>query len=366
MYEDLIYKIAITKIPKVGPVLAKNLIGYCGSAKAVFEADKKSLIKIPGIGSAIAERILQKSGFEKAEKEFRFLQDENVQALFYLDENYPRRLKNYHDCPIMLYYKGQEVLNHDRIIAIVGTRQPTTRGKAICEEIIAGLEEYNALVVSGLAYGIDITAHKKCVDIGTPTIGVMAHGISMIYPSRHKRISNRMLEQGGLLTEFTHETRPEKEFFPMRNRIIAGMCDALVVVETANKGGSMISARMANDYSKDVFAVPGRLNDERSEGCNHLIKTHKAALFESVRDIAYILRWDKDGKQLAQQQSLFAELTDKEKRIVDLIRMEDEMSLDNLCLKTKINAGEMASLLLDLEFKGLVKPKPGKRFVLVG
>ena len=365
MYEDLIYKIAITKISKVGPVLAKNLISYCGSPKAVFEANKKALLKIPGIGPSIATNILQKKGFIKAEKELRFLADKQVQALFYLDDDYPRRLKHYHDCPIMLYYKGQKQYNHDRVIAIVGTRQPTTRGKAICEEIVAGLQEYKALVVSGLAYGIDITAHRKCVETQVPTIGVMAHGMSMVYPAEHRRISERMLENGGLLTEFTHDTEPEREFFPMRNRIIAGMCDALVVVETANKGGSMISARMANDYSKDVFAVPGRLTDQMSAGCNHLIKIHKAALFESVADIAYILRWDKAEEKGGRQVTLFNELNDAERTIVDLIRTEEEVSLDNLCLKTKINAGEMASLLLDLEFKGLVKPKPGKRFVLV-
>lgn len=364
MNEDLIYKIAITKIPKVGPVLAKNLISYCGSAKAVFASNKKALLKIPGIGPSVAENILQKKGFEKAEKECRFLETEQIQAHFYLDDNYPQRLKHYHDCPIILYYKGQQILNTNRIIAIVGTRQPTPQGRAICQDIVKDLKAYNAIIVSGLAYGIDITAHKKCVDIGVPTVGVMAHGMSMIYPTEHRRVSQQMLEHGGLLTEFTHEQGPEREFFPMRNRIIAGMCDALIVVETAAKGGSMISARMANDYSKDVFAVPGRLKDKMSEGCNRLIKTHKAALFESVADIAYVLRWEKEEQQKNIQQSLFEALSDKEQQIIDLLKQLEELSLDKLCVETQISSGEMASLLLDLEFKGLIKPKPGKRFIL--
>jgi len=251
------------------------------------------------------------------------------------------------------------------MIAIVGTRKPSVQGRVTCEELVKGLEKYKAVVISGLAYGIDITAHKKCVDMGMPTIGVMGHGISTIYPMAHQKVANRMVENGGLLTEFTQDTKPEREFFPMRNRIIAGMCDALIVVETASKGGSMISAHMANDYSKDVFAVPGRLKDEMSAGCNHLIKTHKAALLESVDDIAYVLRWDKPKQQTGIQQSMFAQLSEKEQQIIDLLKSVESLSIDKLCYETKINSGEMASLLLDLEFKGLIKPKPGKQFVLV-
>ncbi len=365
MTDDIFYKIAITKIPKVGSILSKNLIGYCGSAEAVFQAKRSDLIKIPGIGPGIAESILSGKGREIAEKECLYIEKNSIKPLFYLDDSYPTRLKHYHDCPVVLYYKGNEDLNRNKIIAMVGTRKPTLQGKMSCEEIVEGLKEYNALVISGLAYGIDITAHRKCVELGVPTIGVMGHGMSMIYPSEHQRVADRMVENGGLLTEFTHAQTPEREFFPMRNRIIAGMCDALIVVETANKGGSMISAHMANDYSKDVFAVPGRLKDEMSSGCNHLIKTHKAALLESVKDIAYVLRWDDPEKNEGIQQSLFIELNEKEKQIVDLLKGVDNLSIDKLCFETKINSGEMASLLLDLEFKGLIKPKPGKRFVLV-
>lgn len=365
MTDDIYYKIAITKIPKVGSILSKNLIGYCGGAKAVFQTKKRDLIKIPGIGPSIADSILSGKGQEIADKECSYLDKNDVKTLYYLDANYPQRLKNYHDCPIVLYYKGNVDINQSRIIAIVGTRKPTVHGKKRCEEIVEGLKEYNALIISGLAYGIDITAHKKCVELGVPTIGVMGHGLSSIYPSEHQRIAQKMAENGGLLTEFTHAQTPEREFFPMRNRIIAGMCDALVVVETASKGGSMISAHMANDYSKDVFAIPGRLSDEMSAGCNHLIKTHKAALLEKVEDIAYVLRWDEPEKKGGIQQSIFIELNEKEKQIVGLLKEEDNLGIDRLCFETKINSGEMASLLLDLEFKGLIKTKPGKRFVLI-
>jgi DNA processing protein len=367
MTDEIFFNIAITKIPKIGSILSKNLISYCGSASAVFQAPKSSLMKVPGIGAGLAEDIIKgkDQSLLLAEKELAFLEKNNVKALFYLNNDYPQRLKHYHNCPVVLYYKGNADLNHDRMIAVVGTRKPSMQGKIYCEEIVEGLKKYNALVISGLAYGIDVTAHKKCVDIDIPTIGVMAHGMSMVYPTEHGSIAEKMIQNGGLLTEFTHDTTPEREFFPMRNRIIAGICDALVVVETASKGGSMISAHMANDFGKDVFAIPGRLKDKMSEGCNHLIKTHKASLLESVEDIGYIMRWDRQKENEGFQKSLFVELNTKEQQIVDLLKNTEELSVDKLCNETNINSGEMASLLLDLEFKGIIKPKPGKRFVLV-
>ena len=367
MTDDLFYKIAITKIPKVGAVLSKNLISYCGGAEAVFKSSKSDLMKTPGIGPAMARDVMagMKLGLKLAEKECTYLQKNKVKALFYLDKDYPQRLKHYHNCPVLLYFKGNVDLNHKRIIAIVGTRKPSIYGKLSCEDIVEELAQYDALVISGLAYGVDVTAHKKCVDLNMPTIGVMGHGMSMIYPSDHKKVAEKMMLNGGLLTEFTHDMTPEREFFPMRNRVIAGMCDALVVIETAAKGGSMITAHMANDYSKDVFAIPGRLRDTKSEGCNHLIKTHKAALLQSVEDIAYVLRWDRPNENNGIQKSLFVELNEKEQEIVDLLKSVDDLSIDKLCFETKINSGEMASLLLNLEFKGLIKSKPGKRFVLI-
>jgi DNA processing protein len=363
MSEDILYKIAITKVPKVGPITAKNLIGYCGSPTAVFKSSKKALMKIPGIGGTIADNILSGKGLELAEKECQYLEKNEVRALFYLDKDYPQRLKRYHDCPAVLYYKGNADLNTKRIIAIVGTRQPSTYGKIQCEALVKSLASFDALIVSGLAFGIDITAHKKSVEMGIPNIGVMGHGMSMIYPAEHQRIAARMITNGGLLTEFTHRTTPEREFFPMRNRIIAGLCDALIVVETAAKGGSMISASMAGEYEKKVFAIPGRIDDQMSVGCNQLIKDGKAKLLEGASDIADVLGWGMSSEN-GRQQSLFVALSEKEQFIVDALSDTRELSIDKLCKNTQIEPGEMASLLLDLEFRGLIKAKPGKRFIL--
>ncbi len=363
MSDDTLYKIAITKVPKVGPITAKNLISHCGSPIAVFKSSKKELMKIPGIGETIASNILTGRGLELAEQELQYLEKNKVQALFYLDKDYPGRLKRYHDCPVVLYYKGSVDLNAGRTVAIVGTRQPSTYGKIQCEALLADLKDYNVLVVSGLAFGVDITAHKKCVDLGIPNIGVMGHGMSMIYPADHKRVADRMIQHGGVLTEFTHRTTPEREFFPMRNRIIAGLCDALVVIETAAKGGSMISASMASEYEKKVFAIPGRINDPMSIGCNHLIKTGRALLLENAADLATKMGWKNDRNE-TKQQSLFVELTEKEQQVIDALKLNNELSIDKLCHNTRIESGEMASLLLDLEFRGMIKAKPGKRYIL--
>ncbi len=363
--ENLLYKIAITKIPKVGPVTARNLVSYCGGVEAVFQTKKSDLLKIPGIGPDTSARILNKNVLIEAEKELNFVEKNDVQTFFYLDKDYPQRLKPFQDSPVLLYYQGRSDLNHSKIVSIVGTRTPTALGKAICEEIVEGLSVFNVLIVSGLAYGVDVLTHQKCLDFNIPTIGVLGHGLTQIYPSKHKKIADKMIECGGLLTEFSSEISIEREHFPMRNRIIAGMCDALLVIETAQKGGSMISAHMANNYGKDVFAVPGRLNDKFSQGCNHLIKTHKAALIESAEDLGYIMRWDKKSENKSVQKSLFVELSEEEQQIVDLLQNVDDLSIDKLSKETRLNSSKMAEIMLDLEFKGIVKTLPGKRYFLV-
>lgn len=363
--QDILYKIAITKIPLVGAVTAKNLISYCGGVEAVFKANKKTLTKIPGIGEQIAQSILNQNVLIAAEKEYRFIEDNQVQPIFYLDKNFPRRLKPYNDCPVMLYYKGNVDLNAKRIIGIVGTRKPTIHGVKACEELVEGLKPYDPIIISGLAYGIDVTAHKKCVDLGMPTIGVLGHGLGRIYPPSHRNVAYEMTENGGLLSEYTSQVGPDREHFPMRNRIVAGLCDALIVVETAARGGSIITAQQANNYNKDVFAIPGRLKDKNSIGCNKLIKEHRANLYESPADIAYILHWEyaENGEPI--QKKLFVDLTEKEKVIIDLLQEEDEAGIDKLSFKSNIPNSEMASLLLELEFKGVLKTLPGKRYVLV-
>ncbi len=363
--DELLYPIALTKIPLVGAVTARTLVSYCGSAQAVFATKKRELMKIPGIGERIADQILNADVLKEAAVELRFIEKEKVQAFFYLDKNYPERLKHHADSPIVLYYKGTADLNAARIVGIVGTRQPTPQGIAICEEIVEGLKSYNVIILSGLAYGIDGTAHRKCVELNMPTVGVLGHGFQMIYPAQHRTLAAKMTFNGGLLTEFSSNTLPDREHFPMRNRIIAGLSDALIVIETALKGGSMISAHIANEYNKDVFAVPGRLKDKFSHGCNHLIKTHKALLLESAADIGYVMRWEESDAPKLIQHQLFVELNPQEKIIVDLLRQAAEASIDKLTYETQVPGSEMAAVLLNLEFKGIVKALPGKRYTLV-
>ncbi len=365
MENQLLYKIAITKIPMVGNVTAKNLISFCGGVEAVFESRKKALLKIPGIGEAIANCIVNQDVLGEAEQELSFIDKYNIQTFFYLDKNYPTRLRNYNDAPILLYQKGNADLSHPRNVAIVGTRKPTPRGKMICEELVEGLQEYDVQILSGLAYGIDITAHKKCVELDIPTIGIMGTGLGRIYPASHKSTVHQMLHNGGVLTEFSSQTGADYHHFPMRNRIIAGLCDALIVIETANKGGSMISANLANNYNKDVFAVPGRLSDKSSEGCNFLIKTHRASLIESAKDIGYVMRWDKLDQSKNIQKQLFVDFSPKEQAIVDSLKDADSKGVDQISYEANLNASEMAGLLLELEFKGIIQTLPGKRYMLV-
>lgn len=365
--KDLLYKVALTKIPLVGAVTAKNLVSYCGGVQEVFQAKKSDLLKVPGVGEQTALNIVQQTVLEEAEKELEFIDQHGILPLFYLDKNYPQRLRHFNDAPVMLYYKGSANLNHHRTVGIVGTRTPSPQGLSLCEEFVEGFLPYKPLIISGLAYGIDVTAHRKSLDIGLETVGVLGHGLARIYPPQHRKTALEMVECGGLLTEFPSHVGPEKENFPMRNRIVAALSDALIVVETAIRGGSMITAQQANDYNKDVFAIPGRVKDKFSQGCHLLIKNNLAALAENADDVANALRWDleiteKNGR--AVQQELFQALSEEEKQIIDIIQKEDETGVDQLSYQTKIPNSELASLLLTLEFKGIVRSLPGKRYVL--
>ncbi|WP_353482601.1 DNA-processing protein DprA [Haliscomenobacter sp.] len=363
--EHLFYQIALTKIPKVGPITARTLVSYCGSPKDVFESNTKALLKIPGIGAQLVQQIKSTEPLTLAEKELWHLEQHGISALFYLDDQYPSRLKNYPDSPLVIYFKGNTNLNPDRVISIVGTRKPSIQGTAFCEEFLEQILPFNPLIISGLAYGIDICAHRKALELKLPTIGVLAHGLAHLYPPAHHSAAQRMLENGGILTEYGFETTAEKEHFPLRNRIIAGMCDALLVVETARHGGSIITANFANDYDKDVFAVPGRIKDPYSAGCNALIKTHQAHLLESADDLIRMLRWDLSISGQGIQQQLFTELDVEEKNIVNLLRHDEGKDIDTLTYLAQKSNSEMAALLLELEFKGVIKALPGKRYVLV-
>jgi DNA processing protein len=366
MDEQLKLKIALTLVPGVGNVIARNLVSYCGSVEGVFKESKKNLDKIPGVGPVTSEAIKKHQVFDAAEKECKFIEKHSIKFLFYLDKNYPERLKNCMDAPVMLYYKGNADLNKSRIIAIVGTRSATDYGKTICEQLIEDLRNSNATIVSGLAYGIDITAHKAALKNDLETVGVLAHGLDRIYPSVHRSIAEKMIAQGGLLTEYLTGTKPDKENFPQRNRIVAGISDAVIVIEAAKSGGALITAEIANTYNRDVFAVPGKVNDTFSEGCNHLIKTNKAVLIESAKDIEYIMGWEekKSKKEKNNQRSLFVELNTEEKSLVDLLNQNGSMNIDSICGKITMPVSKISATLLNLEFKGMLKSLPGKIYEL--
>jgi DNA processing protein len=362
--DQLLYQIGISLIPMVGPKTARSLISYCGGVKEVFEAGRKELLRIPGIGEKTAQSILSQNVLLTAEREIAFMEEHGIQPLFYLDKSFPTRLKNLPDSPLLLFYKGNAELNARRVVAIVGTRRPTSLGRRLCEELVEGLQPFDVAVISGLAFGIDITAHRKCVELGIPTLGALGHGLASIYPPQHRSTALQMIENGGLLSEYISLTPPDREHFPMRNRIIAGMCDALVVVETARRGGSMISAYLAGDYNRDVFAIPGRPRDEQSKGCNHLIKTHKAALIENAADLAYAMNWELPGERpKVVQPSLFVELSDAEQAVADFLKPREEAGIDELTYALEMNSSQMAALLLNLEFKGVIRSLPGKRYV---
>lgn len=361
--KDQIYKIALTKIPKVGNKIGRRLLDHFGSASKVFSATKQDLADVFGIGDQRVSFILSQKPIEMAAKELKYLEKSGARALFVNDEGYPRRLKEIADPPLVVYTSGNVDLNNDKVIGIVGTRKPTSYGLSMCDFLLEDLKEYNPLIVSGLAFGIDACAHQNCLKLGIPTLGVVAHGLPNIYPARHKNLAKKMAKNGGLLTEFTHNIKAEKEFFPMRNRIIAGLCDAIVVVQTADRGGSMISAELANAYFKDVFAFPGRSGDHHSAGCNRLIKENKAQLIESGADLAFNLGWN-EPRPIATQTALFQTLTAKEQSVIAYLRDFEEANIDQLSMKCEMTNGEISAVLLQLEFKGLVIPSPGKRFSL--
>lgn len=363
MDTDLKYKIGITLIPGVGHVIAKNLIAYCGSAEAVFKEKKQTLVKIPEIGEITAESIANQNILGRAEQEIAFIEKNKITPLFYLDKNYPLRLKQCNDGPVMLYYKGNTNLNADRIVSIVGTRNATAYGRKMTEELINDLKEMGALIISGLAYGIDVCSHKAAVDTGLPTVGVVAHGLDMIYPAEHSNLAQRMLDNGGVLTEFLSESNPGRENFPKRNRIIAGMADTVVVVESKISGGAMITADIAFSYSREVMAFPGRVDDICSQGCNKLIQQNKAYLIRNAADLTAYLGWKSDTKKANKQKELLFDLSPEQASIVDTIKNNaGPMYIDDIAITSKLSPGLLSSHLLTLEFAGVVKSLPGKMY----
>lgn len=366
MKPEVLYQIGLTLIEGIGDVYAKGLLAYCGSPEQVFRQKKEQLLRIPGIGETLARSISSSAKvLKRAEKEIAFLEKYSIEPLFYTDNRYPNRLRSCTDSPILLYYKGTTDLNTEKIIAVVGTRRPSDYGVEKTQEFVSALKDTGALILSGMAYGIDIVAHRAALDNSLPTIGVVAHGLDRIYPSTHDKVAKKMLRNGGLLTDFMSETNPDAVNFPKRNRIVAGLCDALVVVESTRKGGSLITATIANSYNRDVFAYPGRAGDQLAEGTNGLIKRNRAALIESAEDLLDAMQWqDQDlKKNTSKQIPLLLALSDDERAIMNLFEQRDTIHIDELCQTLQLPVSKISALLLQLEFSNLIKSKPGKMYV---
>ena len=365
MINDLLYQVALTIVPNIGAVQAKILVEYFGSAQAIFQSKKKELEAIEGIGSVRAKSIKDFEQFPIAEEELNFIEKYKIQPLFIADKAYPQRLLNCYDAPTLLYYRGNADLNSSRIISIIGTRNNTDYGRQITEQLVADLQSLNIIVVSGLAYGIDAIAHKAAVQNNIPTVGVLAHGMDKIYPSQHKSLAKQMLLNGGLLTEFRKETLPDKHNFPKRNRVVAGMADATVVIETAEKGGSIITAELANGYNKDVFAFPGKTTDAKSAGCNNLIKNNKAILLTGAVQLIEALGWEQRKIKARPQKQLFISLTPDEKILVDILKEKDVIHIDEIYLKSGLTSSSVAASMLSLEFENVITSLPGKMYTLL-
>ncbi len=370
---DKQYQIALSLVPGVGSVLIRQLISYCGSAAEVFRAPMPRLLKVPGVGDVTARAVRQPGMLAEAEQVMLRLDKLGARALFYTDAEYPERMKTLYDAPPLLYANGPADLNAPRTLGIVGTRQATDYGRRITDDIIQAMKPYGTFIISGLAYGIDIAAHRSSLVHNLPTVGVMASGLDIIYPTVHQKTAQDMLAQGGLLTENRPGTKPDAHFFPARNRIIAGLSDAVVVVEAAAKGGALITAEYANNYHREVFAVPGGLSQTFSQGCNKLIRENKAQIYTRPQDIIEALNWDQatpgtNTSPLARKPSapaLPTNFTDEESQILALLRQQTDVHIDDLSWKSQIPMGKLASLLLSLEFQGFVRTLPGKKYQVV-
>ncbi len=361
--EELFYLLALQKVDLVGDIVAKKLLNHFGNAKNVFQSNASKLSSIDGIGSILIKNLKDKTVFEKAEKELQFIKENHIDTLFFQDENYPDKLKHCIDGPVLLFSSGNMDLKNRKVISIVGTRQITSYGMECCKKLIADLAPLNPVIVSGFAYGVDIVAHQAAMENNLQTIGVVAHGLNQIYPKVHTKYVAKMEENGGFLTDFWSSSNPDKENFVKRNRIVAGMSEATIVIESADKGGSLITANMAVDYNRDVFAFPGRATDKYSQGCNNLIKTQKANLMTSAADLIYMLNWDLESENPKPvQKQLFVELDHDEQKIYDYLLKSGKELLDIIALECEFPVYRISSILLNMELKGVIRPLPGKLF----
>jgi DNA processing protein len=365
MVEEPIYQIALKLLDGVGPQRARRLVSYCGGVRELFEATKGELRTVPGVGNGVVRTLDFGAALKKAEEAMKVIEQQGWHIYFYLNEDYPTRLKHCNDAPVVLYGLGHMDLNPMRMVSIVGTRNNSAQSQRQTEALVDGLAAYGASVTSGLALGIDTVAHRASLKAGIPTIGVLGSSLERVYPSSNQGLAKRMQASGGLLSEFEFGTQPDRENFPQRNRVVAGMSDVTVVIETKVKGGSMITARMALGYNRDVAAFPGRADDEHMAGCNQLIKQNVAALIEHADDLAYVMGWEKETPSAPTQRSLFIELDEDETRLRAVLEVQKKASIDQLSLDSGLSMSKTASSLLSMEFKGAVKSLPGKWFELV-
>ncbi|HYW94431.1 MAG TPA: DNA-processing protein DprA [Bacteroidales bacterium] len=368
MDEQLRYLIALSMVPSVGAITARKLISYSGSARDVFKLSREKLKRIPGIGDILSTRTGTPGLLEKADREIEFCHRHSISISAFYDEDFPARVKQCPDAPLVLFYRGFNILNATKVISIVGTRRATEYGTSQCQKLIRELSERHPgmVIVSGLAYGIDYQAHTAALKYGLKTAAVMGHGLHTVYPYEHKNLAFKIIEeQGCLVSDFTSGMQPEPNNFIKRNRIIAGLADATIVVESAMKGGALITADIAASYNRDVFAYPGRAGDELSAGCNQMIKMNKAALIEACRDVEYFLGWDSAGNASRPRQGLlFAELSEEEELVVGELKKSDKLNIDDLGIRLGWPVRKLSPLLLNLEFEGLITPLPGNFYKL--
>jgi len=370
MQQEIIYRIALIQLPGIGDLFAKLLVEYFKSAKNIFIAPKKELQLIPGVGrvllATLCNSIIKRDALIKAQKEYEFTQQHKISIWSYDDLKYPQRLKECNDSPFLLYYKGKSVISQPKIVSIVGTRKATGYGEDMTRRIVEDLKSLDVLVVSGLAYGIDAYAHKFSLENNIPTVGVLAHGLDKLYPQKNREIAKRMLNNGGLLTEFMTGTNPERENFPKRNRIVAGIADATILVEAAKKGGALITANIAHSYGREVFAVPGRSIDIYSLGCNKLIKENKAALVESGEDVLKEMNWFKENIECraSKQLDLFKTFNNEERVILEIIKNKGVSNKEHIANSLNKPVQKVSGLLFNLELSGAIKALPGNNYQL--
>jgi len=360
--EKLLAILRLQKAKGVGDILAKRLIVATGDVEQVFKEKAAVLQKINGIGAHVLKHLFDANTQESAEKELSYIQKNKISYSYFLDDDFPKNLNNCIDAPILLFKDGNIDFSNQRIISIVGTRNMTSYGRDFCNQFIEEIATYNPIIVSGFAYGVDICAHKAAIKNNLQTIAVLAHGFEQIYPKIHKQYMHQVYENGGFVTEFWHDENPLRENFIKRNRIVAGISRATIIIESAAKGGSLITADIANSYDKDVFSLPGRATDIYSKGCNYLIKTNQAHLLTSAKDVVQMLNWDVEKQATPKQQQLFVDLNDNEQKVVDFLHQKGKQVLDVIALDCAIPTYKLAPLLLQLELKGVVKPLAGKLF----